>query len=71
MESTADFVFEPLPPIEEPATSAVTKATTLEAAAAADALGRSPGSPNWTGQGFNVIWRPPAQASGRTFLGST
>ncbi|MGN6174985.1 MAG: heme-binding protein [Streptosporangiaceae bacterium] len=47
MESAADFVFGPLPPIEEPA------------ALAADPLGPLAGlAGNWTGKGFNVIWRP-------------
>src|SRR6266487_316904 len=57
MESAADFVFGPLPPIEEPAA----------VAAAADPLGPLAGlAGNWTGQGFNVIWRPhPLQPSGQ------
>jgi hypothetical protein len=42
MEPATDFVFGPLPPIEEPAT--------------ADPLAELAGK--WTGQGFNVIWRP-------------
>jgi hypothetical protein len=59
MEPVADFVFGPLPPIEEPAPPA--------AAAAADPLGPLAGlAGNWTGQGFNVIWRPhPLQPSGQ------
>ena len=58
MESVADFVFGPLPPIEEPAGLAE---------AAADPLGPLAGlAGNWTGQGFNVIWRPhPLQPSGQ------
>ena len=58
MESVADFVFGPQPPIEEPAAAA---------AAAADPLGPLAGlAGNWTGQGFNVIWRPhPLQTSGQ------
>jgi hypothetical protein len=67
MESAADFVFEPLPPIEEPATpSATGEPATLEAAAA-DPLGPLAGlAGNWTGQGFNVIWRPhPLKPSGQ------
>jgi hypothetical protein len=57
MESAADFVFGPLPPIEEPAPPA----------AGADPLGALAGlAGNWTGQGFNVIWRPhPLQPSGQ------
>ncbi len=44
MEPATDFVFGPLPPIEEPAT--------------ADPLGLLAGlAGKWTGQGFNVIWR--------------
>src|SRR5215470_15738839 len=56
MESPADFVFGPLPPIEEPAP-----------VAAADPLGPLAGlAGNWSGQGFNVIWRPhPLQPSGQ------
>ena len=59
MESAADFVFGPLPPIEEPAPPA--------AVAAADPLGPLAGlAGNWTGQGFNVIWRPhPLKPSGQ------
>jgi hypothetical protein len=45
MEPATDFVFGPLPPVEEPAT--------------ADPLGLLAGlAGRWTGQGFNVIWRP-------------
>ena len=45
MESPTDFVFGPLPPIEEPAR--------------ADPLGLLAGlAGRWTGHGFNVIWRP-------------
>jgi hypothetical protein len=55
MEPAIDFVFGPLPPIEEPALTA------------ADALGPLAGlAGNWVGQGFNVIWRPhPLQPSGQ------
>jgi hypothetical protein len=58
MESAADFVFGPLPPIEEP---------TQTAGAPVDPLGPLAGlAGNWTGQGFNVIWRPhPLQSSGQ------
>src|SRR5215831_6877984 len=58
MESAADFVFGPLPPIEEPAGLAE---------AAADPLGPLAGlAGNWAGQGFNVIWRPhPLKPSGQ------
>ena len=61
MGSVADFIFEPLPPIEE---SAAPPAT---AAAAADSLGPLAGlAGNWTGRGFNVIWRPhPLKPSGQ------
>jgi hypothetical protein len=63
MESAADFVFGPLPPIEEPATPAATG----EPAALADPLGALAGlAGNWAGQGFNVIWRPhPLKPSGQ------
>src|SRR5215472_1491658 len=62
MESAADFVFGPLPPIEEPAAPAATPL-----AAAADPLGPLAGlAGNWAGQGFNVIWRPhPLKPSGQ------
>ena len=67
MESAADFVFEPLPPIEEPATPAATGEAAAVAAAAADPLGPLAGlAGNWAGQGFNVIWRPhPLKPSGQ------
>jgi hypothetical protein len=49
MESVADFSFEPLPPIEDPAT----------VASDAERLGPLAGlAGKWAGQGFNVIWRP-------------
>ena len=66
MESAADFVFGPEPPIEEPAAPAAAgKAAAV--AAAADPLGPLAGlAGNWTGQGFNVIWRPhPLNPSGQ------
>jgi hypothetical protein len=67
MESAADFVFEPLPPIEEPATPAATGEPPTVEAAAADPLGPLAGlAGNWAGQGFNVIWRPhPLKPSGQ------
>jgi len=67
MESVADFVFGPQPPIEEPATPAATGEPATLAAAAADPLGPLAGlAGNWTGQGFNVIWRPhPLKPSGQ------
>ena len=67
MESAADFVFEPLPPIEEPATPAATGEVAAVAAAAADPLGPLAGlAGNWAGQGFNVILRPhPLKPSGQ------
>jgi hypothetical protein len=70
MESATDFVFGPLPPIEEPtptAAPAATGETAPVAAAAADPLGPLAGlAGNWTGQGFNVIWRPhPLKPSGQ------
>jgi hypothetical protein len=67
MESAAEFVFQPLPPIEpappaaaaEPAAPATAEAPTVAAAPAADPLGPLAGlAGNWTGSGFNVIWRP-------------
>ena len=53
MDLTADFAFQPLPPIE-PDTAAITPA----------AAGGSPLGPlanlsgSWSGSGFNLIWRP-------------
>jgi hypothetical protein len=67
MESVADFVFGPQPPIEEPAAPAAAGAPAPVAAAAADPLGPLAGlAGNWAGQGFNVIWRPhPLKPSGQ------
>ena len=49
MDLAPDFSFQPLPPIEEPAALAP----------AADPLGPLAGlAGTWSGQGFNVIWRP-------------
>src|SRR5262250_2119497 len=66
MGSSADFVFGPLPPIEEPVAPAVAGEPAAPAAAA-DPLGPLAGlAGNWTGQGFNVIWRPhPLKPSGQ------
>jgi len=67
MESAADFVFGPQPPIEEPAAPAAAGEPATLAAAAADPLGPLAGlAGNWAGQGFNVIWRPhPLKPSGQ------
>ena len=69
MESAADFVFGPQPPIEEPAPEAVPAepAPAVAAAVAADPLGPLAGlAGNWAGGGFNVIWRPhPLNPSGQ------
>jgi hypothetical protein len=68
MESAADFVFGPLPPIEEePATPAAAGEPAPAAAAVADPLGPLAGlAGNWAGRGFNVIWRPhPLKPSGQ------
>jgi hypothetical protein len=64
MESATDFVFGPQPPIEEPVVAGEPAAVP---AAAADPLGALAGlAGNWTGQGFNVIWRPhPLKPSGQ------
>ena len=66
MESAADFVFGPEPPIEEPAVPAAA-GEAAAAAVAADPLGPLAGlAGNWAGQGFNVIWRPhPLNPSGQ------
>jgi hypothetical protein len=67
MESVADFVFGPQQPIEEPAAPAAAAEPAAAPAAAADPLGPLAGlAGNWTGQGFNVIWRPhPLKPSGQ------
>ncbi|HYA52239.1 MAG TPA: heme-binding protein [Streptosporangiaceae bacterium] len=68
MESPADFIFGPEPPIEEePAAPAVAAEPAPPAAAAADPLGPLAGlAGNWAGGGFNVIWRPhPLNPSGQ------
>ena len=52
MDLTADFAFQPLPPIE-PDTAAVTPAT---AGPPLGPLANLSGS--WSGTGFNTIWRP-------------
>jgi hypothetical protein len=58
MESAAEFIFDPLPPIEEPAAHAPA-GEPATSAAAADPLGPLAGlKGTWTGRGFNVIWRP-------------
>jgi hypothetical protein len=68
MESAADFIFGPQPPIEEPAAPAPAGEPAPVAAAAPDPLGPLAGlAGNWTGQGFNVIWRPTRSSRvGRT-----
>jgi hypothetical protein len=59
MESAAEFIFGPLPPIEETATSAANKEPATSAASAVEHLGPLAGLVGtWTGGGFNVIWRP-------------
>jgi hypothetical protein len=59
MESTTEFIFDPLPPIEEPAASAAVGEPVTFAASAAHPLGPLTGlAGTWTGRGFNVIWRP-------------
>ena len=62
-----DFVFGPLPPIEEPAAPRAAGEPAPVAAAVADPLGPLAGlAGNWAGQGFNVIWRPhPLKPSGQ------
>jgi hypothetical protein len=63
-----DFVFGPLPPIEEPAAPpAAGEPAAPVAAAVADPLGPLAGlAGNWAGTGFNVIWRPhPLQPTGQ------
>ena len=66
MESSADFIFGPEPPIEEPEAPAVAGAPAAPAGAPA-APAAAPADPlhalaglagSWTGHGFNVIWRP-------------
>jgi hypothetical protein len=58
MELAAGFSFQPIPPIEDPETTAAPAADEAAAVSepAADRLGPLVG--RWTGEGFNVIWRP-------------
>jgi hypothetical protein len=66
MESAAEFIFGPLPPIEEPAPPAADEEPVTFAAAAANPLGPLAGFVGtWTGEGFNVIWRPNHPPRGR------
>ena len=61
MELTAGFSFQPIPPIEDPETSAAPAAGEAAAVSepAANPLGKLAGlAGRWTGEGFNVIWRP-------------
>jgi hypothetical protein len=59
MELTADFSFQPLPPIQD----------AIAFATQADALGPLAGlAGKWSGQGFNVIWRPNHTAGQDHFL---
>jgi hypothetical protein len=61
MELAAGFSFQPIPPIEDPETFAAPAAGETAAAfePAADLLGPLAGlAGRWTGEGFNVIWRP-------------
>jgi len=52
MESAAEFIFEPLPPIEEPAASAAIEGPVTFAASAADSLGPLAGlTGTWKGLG--------------------
>jgi hypothetical protein len=52
MESAAEFIFEPLPPIEEPAASAAIEEPVTFAASAADSLGPLAGlTGTWKGLG--------------------
>lgn len=67
MGATADFIFGPLPPIEEPAAPAAAGESAAVAAATPGLLGPLEGlAGNWTGRGFNVIWRPhPLKPAGQ------
>jgi hypothetical protein len=59
MESATEFIFGPLPPIEEPAPSVADEQPATFAAEPANPLGPLAGLVGtWTGEGFNVIWRP-------------
>ena len=67
MESAADFVFGPQQPIDESPAPAAAAEPAAAPAAAPDPLGPLAGlAGNWTGRGFNVIWRPhPLKPSGQ------
>jgi hypothetical protein len=61
MELAAGFSFQPIPPIEDPEMPAAPAAGEAVAAfePAEDPLGKLAGlAGRWTGEGFNVIWRP-------------
>jgi hypothetical protein len=53
MEPAAEFTFEPIPPIDEPAIFAASGGSPL--GPLAGLVGK------WRGRGFNVIWRPRPQ----------
>jgi hypothetical protein len=68
MELAADFSFQPIPPIEDPETFAAPAAGEAPVAfePAADPLGPLAGlAGRWTGEGFNVIWRPHHPSDGQ------
>ncbi len=61
MELAADFAFRPLPPLEDP--------VHFPFAAVANPLGPLAGlAGKWSGQGFNVIWRPDHKPGQDHFL---
>jgi hypothetical protein len=61
MELTADFSFQPLPPLENPVQFPFPEV--------ANSLGPLAGLVGkWSGQGFNVIWRPAQTAAEDRFL---
>jgi hypothetical protein len=63
MELTADFAFEPLPPLEHPVEFPFPEIEPK------DHLGPLAGlAGKWSGQGFNVIWRPEHRSGSNHFL---
>jgi len=70
MDLSPDFVFKPLPPIDDDETQRFHAAAAAAAPApAADPLGRLAGlRGKWSGTGFNVIWRPNSVPGQDRFL---
>jgi hypothetical protein len=74
MELPAGFSFQPIPPIEEPEAFAAPAADEAAGMFAAASAASTPLGPlaglvgKWTGEGFNVIWRPNHTPASDHFL---